>query len=157
MRSIFKYLVLLTLFSSCISKNNSSEQLKSEKESKAFDFWKQEYKNVTFHRCMFLGFNRSPEIRNLLKLDRSVAQDFPFGLNQYRYIDTIVQPIIKQAKQDSTKHYDKYLKGMNQVERDELNGLPMIKYCLEFYASDDLDSISNSRVNQMNSLWQSTK
>ena len=104
---------------------------------------------------MYLGFNRSTEILNLLKIDRSTAQDFPFGLDQYKYIDTIVQPVILQAKLDSTKHYNKFLKGMNEIERDELNGLPMIKYCLEYFKSDELDSISNNRVEQMKKLWKS--
>ena len=157
MRLIIRLLILITVISSCKKGSQTNLHEKNLQEIMEFNNWKQEYKNVTFHRCMFLGFNRSSEIRNLLKIDRSVAQDFPFGLNQHRYIDTIVQPIIKQAKQDSSKHYDKFLKGMNQIETDELNGLPMIKYCLEYYISDELDSISNYRVNQMRSLWKSIK
>lgn len=157
MRRVFKLLTLIAVISSCKKGNQTHMHEKNLHETTAINNWKQEYKNVTFQRCMFLGYNRSSEIRNLLNIDRSAAQDFPFGLDQYRYIDTIVQPTIRQAKQDSAKYYDKYLKGMNQVERDELNGLPMIKYCLEYYGSDELDSIANRRVNQMNSLWKSTQ
>lgn len=157
MNEVFKYLILLTFFSCCTNKNESLKQLKSDNEIEAFYIWKQEYKNVTFQRCLYLGHNRSTEILNLLKIDRSTAQDFPFGLNQYKYIDTIVQPIIAKAKLDSTTHYNKFLKGMNQIEKDELNGLPMMKYCLEYYTSDELDSISNKRVEQMKRLWETRK
>ncbi len=157
MKEVYKYLILLTFFSCCTSKSESLNQMKSDEEIEAFDDWKQEYKNVTFQRCLYLGHNRSTEILNFLKIDRSTAQDFPLGLNQYRYIDTIVQPIISRAKLDSITHYNKFLKGMNQIERDELNGLPMMKYCLEYYTSDELDSISNKRVDQMESLWKTRK
>jgi hypothetical protein len=157
MKEVFKYLILLTFFSCCTNKSESLKQLKSDKEIEAFDAWKQEYKNVTFQRCLYLGHSRSTEILNLLKIDRITVQDFPFGLNQYRYIDTIVQPIITKAKLDSATHYNKFLKGMNQIEQDELNGLPMTKYCLEYYTSNELDSISNKRVEQMKNLWETSK
>ena len=157
MRTNFIYLIILTLLSSCIAKNQSNPEIKNDAEIKAINTWILEYKNVTFQRCLYLGFNRSTEIFNLLKLDRSTAQDFPFGINQYRYIDTIVQPVIKQAKLDSAKHYNKYLKGMNDIERDELNGKPMIKFCLQFYVSDKLEEIARERVTQMDFLWKEEK
>lgn len=157
MKEVYKYLIILTFFSCCTNKSESLNEIKSDEEIEAFNAWKQEYKSVTFQRCLYLGYNRSPEIMNLLKIDRSSAQDFPFELNQYRFIDTIVQPIITKAKLDSTTHFNKFLKGMNQIERDELNGLPMMKYCLEYYTSDKLDSISNKRVEQMESLWKTSK
>ena len=157
MKEVLKYLILLLFCSSCANKNESLKKVMSEKEIETFKLWKQEYKNVTFQTCLYLGYNRSSEISNLLKIDRSTAQDFPFGMYQYKYIDTIVQPIISKAKLDSTTYYNKFLKGMNQIERDELNGLPMIRYCLEYYTSDELDSISNKRVEQMKFLWKSNK
>ncbi|MEL6987038.1 MAG: hypothetical protein AAGK97_04335, partial [Bacteroidota bacterium] len=120
----------------------------------AFEYWVEDYKIVTFQRCLFNGYNRSETIRNLLKRDRSRHQDFAFGLPQYNYIDSLVQPIIQQAKADSIKFYKSHLEGRPTIEADDLNGIPLMKCCLEFYASEKLDSIAHARVNMMEQLWK---
>lgn len=147
---------IFTFFSflSCNSNEANQPSRVPPKELSAFNMWEKEYKNVTFQRCLLLGFSKSDQIRNLMKLDNSTHQDFAFGLEQYKYIDSIVQPIIKRAKIDSIRNYKDNLDGMNVIEQNELNGLPLMKYCLEFYESDELNRIANQRINQMKFLWQ---
>jgi hypothetical protein len=118
------------------------------------DFWITDYKNVVFQRCLFLGFSKSSEIRNLLKKDRSRHQDVAFELSQYKRIDSLVQPIIKQAKIDSINFYHQYLIGNDSIEIEEQNGLPMMKLCLAYYESNELQEIAEENVLLMPHLWK---
>jgi len=149
---IFSFFIVIFLWS-CNKKRILSNEIISEIEQKRIDYWKKDYKIVTFNTCLGLGY-KNEHVRNLFKLDRSHHQDFAYGLNGYKYIDSLVQPIILAAKKDSIQHFNRYLKGMNKIEQAELNGLPLIKHCLEFYASERLDSIATSRVTEMEILWK---
>jgi len=146
--SYFLTLILLLLLSCKSNFPKDNEEMLS-KES-----WETDYKSVTFIRCIFLGLNKSEEIRNVLKMDRSTHQDFAYGLNEYKFIDSIVKPVIQQAKIDSANHYKKYLEGFNEIERDELNGLPIFRYCLDFCSSDEFKILATERVDQMEYLWK---
>jgi len=150
---IFIVLTLLFLLG-CNQEKVVPKKTISESEQKRIDYWEKDYKIVAFQRCLFLGYNKNDQIRNLFKLDRSSHQNFAFGLNEYQYIDSLVQPIILMAKADSVQHFNRRLKGMNEIEQAELNGLPLIKYCLEFYESERLDSIANSRIKEIEILWK---
>ena len=86
------------------------------------------------------------------KITVFAASDLKFALDEIKEKYTSVNKDI-----DINLIYGSSGKGMNQIERDELNGLPMIRYCLEYYTSDELDSISNKRVEQMKFLWKSNK
>jgi len=153
--SIIIFIVFTLLFLvSCEEEKVVPKEIISEIEQKRIDDWMKDYKIVTFQRCLFLGYDRNDQIRNLFKLDRSSHQNFAYGLNEYQYIDSLVQPIILRAKADSIQYFNNRLKGINEIEQAELNGLPLIKYCLEFYATERLDSIANSRVKEMKLLWK---
>ncbi len=158
MKTFTPIFIFATLTMACAIKAVDPVNQTTKDEEQIIQNWITEYKNVTFQHCLWLGYSKSDEILNLLKVDRSTHQDFAFGsIEQYRYIDSIVHPVILRAKMDSTTYYNKFLKGMNEIERDELNGLPMMKYCLAFYVSDELDSIATSRIKQMKYLWQKPK
>lgn len=151
--AVLSTLIILSTFGCNLNEMTKTSDL-SDINLEVFEKWKIEYKNITFSRCLFLGFNRSDEIRNVMKLDNSTHQDFAFGLEQYRYIDSIVGPIIKLIKLDSVQNYHNKLQKINKIELNELNGKPVFKFCLEFYASEKLDKIAIERVNQMEFLWK---
>jgi phosphorylcholine metabolism protein LicD len=157
MKRILIGLITLVVLISCATHKSNPLSEYTDKEQVSFELVKTQYKNVVFRACLSKAYNYSEAYRSFDKLDKSTPQDFPFGIYQYRYIDTIVQPIVAKAKVDSTELYSWYFEGMNEIERNELNGLPMIKYCLEFYVSEELDSIANQRVLQMDALWRERK
>jgi len=157
MKRVLIGLITLIVLISCATRKSNHLSEYTDEEQEAFDLRKTQYKNVVFRACLSEAYNYSEAYRDFNKLDTSTPQDFPFGIDQYRYIDTIVQPIVVKAKVDSTELYKWYFEGMNEIERNELNGLPMIKYCLEFYISEELDSIANQRVLQMDFLWRERK
>jgi len=147
--------ILLIVFLSCSTIKQEKPKQISNKELETIDVWTTQYKNTTFQRCLFLGYKRSDDILSVLKKDNSGPNDFPFGVHQYRYIDTIVQPIIRKAELDSMVFYKKYLNGLPEIMISDMNGIPLMECCLDFYSSDKLDSIAESRVKQMNQLWRS--
>lgn len=155
MKKLYLLNLILIIFISCQNEQQVDQVSRDLEENQAFDTWVDEYKITTFQRCLFLGYNRSQEIRDLFKIDRSTVQDFPLGVDQYKYIDTLVQPIIEQAKLDSAENFNKYLNGMNKTEGTELNGIPIIKYCLGYFSSNELDSISKHRIQRLDFLWTS--
>ena len=157
MKRVLIVLIALVVLISCATHKANHLTEFTDKEQTAFDIWKTQYKNVVFRACLSKAYNYSEAYRNFNELDKSTPQDYPFGIYQYRYIDTIVQPIVAKAKVDSTEFYKWYFEGMNEIEKNELNGLPMIKYCLEFYVSEELNSIANQRVLQMDFLWREKK
>ena len=154
MSTKYIFLVLLFISFSCADQSKINEVNFTKNEESNFNFWLKEYKNVTFQRCLYLGFNKSSEIKAFLELDYSTHQDFAFGLPQYQYIDSIVQPVILQAKKDSIKFHEEYLKARPEIELDNMNGLPMMKYCLEFYTSEELKNIAKDKVLEMDFLWK---
>lgn len=131
------------LFSCSTQKQTQS----SEKEVRVKAAWVKTFKNHVFHTCLTGGLNESGR-KAIFEQDNSLPQDFPLGLPTYRYIDSIAQIPILAAKKDSTELYEWYFKGMNEIERNEMNGLPLIRHCLDFYTSPELDSIARARISQ---------
>jgi len=74
-------------------------------------------------------------------MNRGPHQDFQYGLTEYQFIDSLVKPLISNAKIDSAKYFQKTLKNMNKIEQEELNGLPIFKYCLDFCNSKEFEDI----------------
>jgi len=128
MKRVLIILIALVVLISCATRKSNHLSEYTDEEQEAFDLRKTQYKNVVFRACLSEAYNYSEAYRDFNKLDTSTPQDFPFGIAEL---------------------YKWYFEGMNEIERNELNGLPMIKFCLEFYISEELDSIANQRVLQM--------
>jgi len=75
-------------------------------------------------------------------------------LPQYQYIDSIVLPVVEAAKRDSIQFFERKLSQINEIEQSEMNGISIIKYCLEFYTSQDLDSIATFKSKELEHLWK---
>jgi len=151
MKCRFSTLFLLVLiFFSCSKK--PFDKL-TAKEEAAKIIWKQDYKIVTFKKCLKYGLNNNSEIIHIIKLDRSTHQDFAYGVENYKFIDTLVMPIIANAKKDSAEYFDTHLYNFHPIEQKDLNGIPILKHCLEFYESDELDSVATVKINEMPILW----
>jgi len=124
--------ILLIIFISCSTIKQVNAKQISKRELETIDVWITQYKNTTFQRCLFLGYKRADDILSVLKKDNSGPNDFPFGVHQYRYIDTIVQPIIRKAELDSMAFYKKHLDGLHEILISDMNGLPLMECCLDF-------------------------
>lgn len=136
---------------SCATKKTNKREEKDI--SNIYKLWVDDYRYVAFRRCVYLGLNRQADVKSVFQRDHSTSQDFPYGLEGYKKIDSLVQPIIQSAKADSIKHYQKYLKGRNEIEIADLDGLPIFKYCLDYFESEQLKKIANSEISKRKHLW----
>lgn len=141
-----KYLsvtLLLLCFSifSCISKKKIAEKQELTKSQKHLI---ELFKGDTFRSCLQFGYYQSPEIKKILRSDRSYTGDFPLGLKNYQLIDSIAKNQIIKIIADSVKYNMGYYENLE--EYGGMIGNYVIQNCLELYTSHYLDSIATQRI-----------
>ena len=107
-------------------------------------FYKSEFKGVFFRSCLKVGYNKSPEINNLLLQDPSFVSDFKLGVNNYRYIDQLALKLNEKMEQDSIKSHKRW--SSESGEYDFYIAKKVISTCLNYYQSEELDSIADERI-----------
>ena len=92
----------------------------------------------------------------MLKPDGSICSDFCLGLHNYQLIDSLADEIDKRIHKDSTDWANQICKGCSEDKellkryQDEGKiGSRTLKFCLEFYTSEELDSIARANVKKM--------
>jgi hypothetical protein len=141
-----KYLsvtLLLLCFSifSCISKKEIAEKQELTKSQKHLI---ELFKGDTFRSCLQFGYYQSPEIKKILRSDRSYTGDFPLGLKNYQLIDSIAKNQLIKIIADSVKYNMGYYENLEEYRG--MIGNYVIQNCLELYTSHYLDSIATQRI-----------
>lgn len=128
------------LFLSC---NKHIAKLPKNEDQKFLD---KELKLSFFKSCLRYGNNNSKSVLQVLKYDISLQMDFPLGIEGYGLADSLGRLIGDRIREDSLYQYNRYL-GNNPDFKD-LYGSRVLFFCLDFYESDELDSIIQERA-----LW----
>lgn len=102
------------------------------------------FKGETFRSCLQFGYYQSPEIIKLLRSDRSYTGDFPLGLKNYQFIDSIAKNQLVKIIADSVKYNMGYYENLE--EYGGMIGNYVIQNCLELYTSHYLDSIARQCI-----------
>jgi len=126
------------LFGFCFVVISSCMAQKNNKVMAQETFWVNEFKEVYFKRCLKHGFNNRSEINQILSQDKSNSGDFPLGIENYRFIDSMAKVTSKKIKQDSINHPWKKI--------PDSTGKRVFKYCLDDYTSKWLDSLAKTRL-----------
>jgi len=116
------FIVLLFIYFSC---NRTMVRKDSLINSSKYIHWVDNYKYTTFCRCLRLGHNNSNFINELLEKETSIA-DFPLGLANYRYIDTLALNVKTKIVEDSIVYYNKWIKNSPNIS----NSMCVIQNCL---------------------------
>lgn len=144
MRSVVLISLFTSVLISIISCNSKMIQKKpSLMEEKLFR--SERFKYSTFIKCLRTGYNKSDLVDELLDEETSIS-DFSLGINNYRYIDSIVNFKMEEIVQDSIDFYNEWIKNNQDYIYDGLTGKRVIYHCLELYKSEMLDSIAFSRA-----------
>lgn len=92
----------------------------------------------------------------MLKPDNSICSDFCMELNNYNIIDSLADEIDKRIYKDSVDWADQICKGCSEDEEllkryqdTGMIGTRTLKFCLEYYTSEELDSIARANVKKM--------
>jgi hypothetical protein len=102
------------------------------------------FKGSTFRTCLRCGYYQSPEIKKILRSDRSYTGDFPLGLKNYQLLDSIAKNQLVKIIADSVKYNMGYYENLE--EYGGMIGNYVIQNCLELYTSHYLDSIARQCI-----------
>lgn len=112
----------------------------------------QEFKTVFFCQCLRKGYQNNHSIKETLMQDNSQASDFPLGIYNYQLIDTLAQEVNEKILQDSIQIAKFFCNGecedKEEFERKRASGKigrRIIQHCLDYYESEELDSIARSK------------
>ena len=140
-KNIILYLIVISI--GC--NNNTTIKNRTIQGSETIlHYYNEDFKRVFFIRCLKFGFNNSNEINQVLNQDVSVMNDFPLGLQNYRYIDTLAKSIVLHINEDSIHLNKKYLENLKA--NADLIGKRTFMFSLNYYVSNELDSIAEARV-----------
>ncbi len=136
------FLLIIVIFVSCKDESKREKNNLNSREEQLLS----EFKLTTFRKCLELGFEDSNQIKDLLKEDVSLANDFPLGLSNYKTIDSIARETSIRIKKDSIRIDKEYWSKMPEIEANEMRGKRVISICLELYQSVKLDSIAKDKM-----------
>ena len=96
----------------------------------------------------YYGLNDSKAVNEILKQETSIT-DFELGLLNYKYIDSLALNTKRVIIEDSISFYNKWIKNNREFKYMNLTGKRTIYHCLDYYKSNELDSIAKSRIKKM--------
>jgi len=126
-------LLVISLLFSC------NKKVANVQRSNVDWFLDKELKLSFFNDCLKYGNNSSEPIKQVLKYDISLQMDFPLGIEGYELADSLGRMIGGRIKTDSIYQYEHYL--TKNPDFKDLYGSRVLLHCLDFYESDELDSI----------------
>lgn len=106
----------------------------------------EEFKIVFFQNCL----SRSLKNEALFANDLSFGHDLSLGIKSYKVLDSLSNRINEEIILDSISWKNEMCNNCDIAEIERMNkegllGKRILKYCLEYYKSFELDSIA--RVN----------
>ena len=139
-------LVLLLLIASCsISKKSNIEEINEYLEEQI-----QEFKIVFFQDCVSTSYKKD----EWGDIDLSYSHDFGLGLPNYKLIDSLVEIIDQKIFVDSLEWTNHMCKGgcdegtLKRMRDNGMIGKRTLKFCLDYYTSNELDSIARANVKE---------
>ena len=79
--------------------------------------------------------------KKVLSTDRSLMGDFPLGMSNYKLIDSLANNQLKLIRNDSMLWMNKH---PNELHAYVPNRKRVLKHCLDYYNSFELDSIARN-------------
>jgi len=110
-----------------------------------------EFKLVFFCTCISKSLSNST-VDYLIGTDGSYSHDFSLGLNNYRILDSLATAIAFQIEKDSIDRMNKIGKNwtpedLEHARMEGLVGKRTFKFCLDYYASNELNEIAIAQFN----------
>ncbi len=144
MKNIIPF-ILLFLTSCSTTKNKQFENSNSD-----FEDYVKWFKVHFVSDCIHNG------TYTMLKPDNSTCSDFCMGLNNYKLIDSLADKIDERIYRDSVDWANQICKGcsedkelLKRYQDAGMVGTRTLKFCLEYYTSEELDSIARANVKKM--------
>ena len=142
-----KYYGLLSFF--LIFSCSDVKKIQKEKANLAFEAKVEQFKTVFFRSCISSEY----AYRHDNSGDRSIASDFPLGIKNYKIIDSISTIVKNTMHQDSINWTNQICKVCNEdpelLQRHRENGMigkKTLRFCLDYYKSEELDSIARTNL-----------
>ncbi len=139
---------LLFFFLSCSAVKNPP---KASEPSDSDERLVKQFKISFFQRCLA---TKSPCLKEFFMGDGSVASDYPLGIINYRRIDSLAKIIKEEIHADSVNWTNEICKDCPEdvLDRFRANGMigkSTLRFCLDYYTSNELDSIARASINGM--------
>ena len=160
MKNIFIFLMLLLSSCSGLKKTNvSSDKETPDQEFKGYRPTIEEFNIVFFSWCLSESFN-DKQVDYHLGNDGSTTSDFGLGLERYRKIKSLSEMVVEEIRRDSIEWTNQFCKGCSEEEVEHLNkqgmvGKRTLKFCLDYYMSEELDSIAKVTIARNHFDWDS--
>ncbi|HFA50307.1 MAG TPA: hypothetical protein ENJ95_14945 [Bacteroidetes bacterium] len=147
-----KYVFLISILFFSFSCNRNIVKKDQLENNPSYEFWVNDFKETVFVQCLKRGYNDS-DIYNEFINEETNIQDFPLGIVTYRFIDSLAENIRYKIYVDSIGFYNKWIKNNNDFLHDGLTGKRTIHHCLEYYRSEELDSIAKAHIKPKKYLY----
>jgi len=153
MKNIFIVLILLLVSCSGLKKTNVSTNKEAfdETEPKYLEGTVKEFKIVFFRECLSESLN-DKRVDYHLGNDGSYTHDFGLGLVNYRKIDTLAEMVVKEILRDSTEWTHQICSPscpedvLQRMKDSGMVGKKTLRFCLDYYTSEELDSIAKATI-----------
>jgi len=160
MRNVFIFLILLLV--SCTSLKQTNPSIDKEAPDDEFIGYRptiKEFKIVFFKDCLNYSF-KDNRVNYHLGNDGSYTHDFGLGLENYKTIKSLSEMVVKEIRRDSIEWTNQFCKGCSEEEVEHLNkqgmvGKRTLKFCLDYYMSEELDSIAKVTIARNHFDWDS--
>ncbi|HFA50308.1 MAG TPA: hypothetical protein ENJ95_14950 [Bacteroidetes bacterium] len=138
-------IVSILLFLSC----SVSQKTIPEKKNENIEGLAREFKTVFFYYCVSKSYKED----RWGDTDISFSHDLGLGLNDYRLIDSLSTITAQKIYLDSVKWTDQMCGDCSEIELKNLEDEGMIgkrtlRFCLDYYTSNELDSIARANVKE---------
>lgn len=153
MKNIFIFLILLLVSCSGLKQTNVStnKEAPDQEKTKYLEGIVKEFKIVFFKDCLKYSFN-DKRVNYHLGNDGSYTHDFGLGLENYRKIDTLSEMVVKEILRDSTEWTHQICSPtcpedvLQRMKDSGMVGKKTLKFCLDYYTSEELDSIARVSI-----------
>ncbi len=110
----------------------------------------EEFKIVFFSDCLSKSLN-DKQVDYHLRNDGSYTHDFGLGLKNYKTIRSFSEMVVEEIRRDSIEWTNQFCKGCSEEEVEHFKkqgivGKKTLKFCLDYYTSEELDSIARVSI-----------
>jgi len=151
MKNIFIFSILLLVSCSGLkqTKVSTTKEDYDEETTKYLEGLVKEFKIVFFEKCLSKSFN-DKQVDFHLGNDASYSHDYGLGRENYKTLRSLSGMVVEEIRRDSIEWTNQFCKGCTEedVEHFRIQGIvgkKTLKFCLDYYTSEELDSIA--RVN----------
>jgi len=146
------WLLFLLIILSC----SSSKKIQKEKDALRYESLVVQFKTVFFQGCIYPHYKATHR-------DGSIASDFPLGsIENYQLADSLAKMIRLRIHQDSIDWTNQICNGCDKdpelLQRLRDNGMigkGTLSFCLDYYNSEELDSIARVNIRHPKDVWGS--